>query len=140
MNNDPNIGEYLFSSIHDASPQTCLIGHTGTNAYHHSSREIKGHGGQIAQLHNIEHVQTESTIVSKPSQLEKATTNEPIYPMAPERPRQKPHTKVSQSTRAPASKKESGLELVHNVSHLYESPEVLTVNLVQSGFTSACRL
>ena len=140
MNNDPNVGEYLFSSIHDASPQTRFIGHTRTNTYCRSSRANKGHGGQIAQLHNIERIQTESTIVSKPSQLKKATTNKPINPMAPERLRPKPCTKVSQSTCAPASKKELGLELVCNVLHSYESPEVLMVNLVQSGFTSTCRL
>ena len=140
MNNDPNVGEYLFSSVHNASPQTHFIGHTGTNTYCCSSRENKGHGRQIAQLHNIECIQTESTIVPKPSQLEKATTSKPINPMAPDRPRPKLCTKVSQSTRAPASKKELGLKLVHNVLHLYESPEVLMVNLVQSGFTSAYRL
>ena len=61
-----SIGEYLYStSVHNASPQTHFIGQTATQTYHRSSRANKGHGGQMAQLQNIERIQTESTTASK---------------------------------------------------------------------------
>ena len=124
VNHDPSVGEYLLSSVHDTLLQTHFIDDTETQAYRQSSRTNKGHGGQIAQLHNIECIQTESTAASKTSrtsQLEKATANEPLHPMAPERPRPKVHTKMSQSAHGPASKNHSGLESVCNVLHLYGS-------------------
>jgi len=122
VDNDPSVGEYLFSSVHHAVPQTHFIDDTGTQAHCRSSRTNKGHGGQIAQLHNIECIQTESTAASKTSrtsQLEKATANEPLNPMAPERPRPKVRTKTSQFAYAPAGENKSGLQSVCNVSHLY---------------------
>ena len=112
VNDDPSVGEYLFASVHDAWPRTCFIGHAKTEAHRRSSRANKGHGGQIAQLHNIERIQTESSSkASHNSQLKKATANELINPMAPERPRPKVRTKTSKSTRAD----ESGLKSVCNV-------------------------
>lgn len=120
-----SIGEYLYStSVHNASPRTRFIGQTATQTYRRSSRANKGHGGQMAQLQNIERIQTESTTASKTShnsQLEKATANEPINPMAPERPRPKVRTKASQSAHAPASKNNSGPQSVCNILHLYGS-------------------
>ena len=61
----------------------------------HSSRVTKGSGSQIAQLQNIEHIQSEqiSSKTSHASQLDMATANEPLNPMAPRRP--KPHIKQS---------------------------------------------
>ena len=60
-----------------------------------SSRATKGSGSQIIQLQNIEHIQSEwiSSRTSHASQLNAATANEPLNPMAPMWP--KPCTKHS---------------------------------------------
>ena len=63
---------------------------------HCSSRANKGNGGQISQLQMIERIQTEWTATAKmshTSQLEMATANEPVNPMAPAKP--KPRIKKS---------------------------------------------
>ena len=75
-----------------------------------SSRATKGHGGQIAQLHNIERIQTQPTAASKSShasQLEIATANEPVNPLA----LTKPKPRVKKFVPA-ASDRQSGSELV----------------------------
>ena len=58
---------------------------------HCSSRANKGNGGQLSQLQAIECIQTERMTIFKShaSQLERATTNEPVNPMASVKP--KPH-------------------------------------------------
>ena len=67
----------------------------------HSSRANKGNGGQISQLQMIEHIQTERSATAKmshTSQLEMATANEPVNPMAPAKPKprvKKPIPRVS---------------------------------------------
>ncbi|KAI5984373.1 hypothetical protein EDC04DRAFT_2615759 [Pisolithus marmoratus] len=73
---------------------------TGTESMHCSSRMTKGSGSQIAQLHNIEHIQTEQTTTSKASHasyLEVTTANEPLNPLAPVKLKPKPklHMKMS---------------------------------------------
>ncbi|KAI6016895.1 hypothetical protein BKA83DRAFT_11367 [Pisolithus microcarpus] len=60
----------------------------------------KGSGSQIAQLRNIERIQTEQTATSKVSHasyLEMATANEPLNPLAPakSKPKPKPRMKTS---------------------------------------------
>ena len=63
----------------------------GTDAQNvrRSSRATKGSGGQIAQLQYIERIQSERTSskTSRASQLDMATANEPLNPMAPTKPK-----------------------------------------------------
>ncbi|KAI6011482.1 hypothetical protein EDC04DRAFT_2609881 [Pisolithus marmoratus] len=61
----------------------------------------KGSGGQIAQLRNIEHIQTEQTATSKAchaSHLEMATANELLNPLALVKSKPKPHVKMSSAS------------------------------------------
>jgi len=85
-----------------------------------SSRANKGNGGQLSQLQAIERIQTEWMTVSKShaSQLERATTNEPVNPMAPVKP--KPHIKTS-TTCVPDSDGQSEQELVCNILQCFGS-------------------
>ena len=64
-----------------------FIDDSGTQNVCHSSRVTKGSGGQIAQLQNIECIQSERTSskTSHASQLDMATANKPLNPMAPRR-------------------------------------------------------
>ena len=68
---------------------------TDAQTIRRSSRATKGSGGQIAQLQIIERIQSEriSSKTSHASQLDTATANEPLNPMAPRRP--KPRVKHS---------------------------------------------
>ncbi|KAI6040098.1 hypothetical protein EDC04DRAFT_2602741 [Pisolithus marmoratus] len=70
---------------------------TGTETLHHSSRLTKGSGSQMAQLQNIEHIQTEQSATSNgshASQLKMATANELLNPMALMKPKPKPKPQV----------------------------------------------
>ena len=69
--------------------------HTDAQPIRRSSRVTKGSGSQIAQLQIIERIQSEhiSSKTSHASQLNTATANEPLNPMAPRRP--KPRVKHS---------------------------------------------
>lgn len=76
----------------------CFTGDTVAQTVHHSSRLNKGNGGQVAQLQNIECIQTAPCATSKAShasQLDAATANELTNPMAPTKP--KPCLKVALS-------------------------------------------
>ena len=100
----------------------CLFfsGGGGTQNVRRSSRANKGNRGQLSQLQTIERIQTERTAVSKShaSQLERATANEPVNPMAPAK--LKPRIKTS-TTRVPDSDGQSELELVCNNSPCFGS-------------------
>ena len=106
------------------SPFTCITENTGLQqSVRRSIRPNKGSGGQIAHLQNIERILTEPTTTSRQShaaQLDKATANEPLNPMAPMRLKPKPRIKTS-STREPDSSVRSGLELVCRTLHFYRS-------------------
>ena len=56
-----------------------------------SSRVNKGSGGQIAQLRNIEHIQTQA--IARVSPMDVATANEPFNPLAPLSDKQPPRRK-----------------------------------------------
>ena len=60
-----------------------------------SSRANKGSGGQIAQLRNIEHMQTQTTARVTPMDI--ATENEPLNPLAPLSDKQPPKRKARPS-------------------------------------------
>ena len=93
-----------------------FTGETGPQNIHHSSRANKGNGGQMSQLQLIERIQTERTVPSKSraSQLERATTNEPVNPMALTKSKPKPCIKTT-ATRMPVRSDQSELELVCNI-------------------------
>ena len=79
-----------------------------------SSRATKGSGGQIVQLQNIERIQSKRTSskTSCASQLDTATANEPLNPMAPMRP--KPRIKSSAvSVRDADDRPDVGLVGIH---------------------------
>ncbi|KAI5994391.1 hypothetical protein EDD15DRAFT_2366477 [Pisolithus albus] len=60
-----------------------------------SSRANKGSGGQIAQLQNIERIQTQA--VARVSPMDVATANEPRNPLAPPSDKQLPQRKTRRS-------------------------------------------
>ena len=102
---------------------TCITENTGQQPVCRSIRPNKGSGSQIAHLQNIERILTELTTTSRQShaaQLDKATANEQLNPMAPMRPKPKPCIKTS-STCEPDSSVRSGLELVCRTLHFYRS-------------------
>ena len=105
------------SNLHVDRPQSITGGMDQT--VRRSSRSTKGNGGQIAQLQNIERVQTEQSSASKlshSSQLEMATAEELLNPMAPMK--LKPRIKTSAGARAAGG---PGHELVCDVLPPYGS-------------------
>ena len=94
---------------------------TGSQSIRRSVRSNKGSGGQIAHLQNIERIQTERTTTSRQlhaAQLEKATTNELLNPMAPMKSKPKPRVKAP-PTREPDINARSSLTSVCKILHFY---------------------
>ena len=74
-----------------------ITGDTGSQSIRRSVRPNKGSGGQIVHLQNIERIQTERTTSSRQlhaAQLEKATADQPLNPMAPMKSKPKPRIKA----------------------------------------------
>lgn len=79
----------------------------------------KGHGGQIVQLENIDRALNERTAPSKTShagQLEMATVDEPLNPMAPARPKPRLKSRTKSQSAFIAARDQSGLEQVREAS------------------------
>ena len=111
-----------------------ITGGMDTQMVCRSSRSTKGNGGQMSQLQHIERIQTEWSSTSKmshSSQLEMATTDEPLNPMAPMKP--KPRVKTSASMQATAAGG-PGRELVCNVCPLMGPSTDINADLLR-----ACR-
>ena len=93
---NPGAGTFFFRLECHVTCPDFFIGVTDTQATRRSSRPTKGSGGQLAQLQHIERIQTEQAATAKVShatQLDVATANEPVNPMAPTKP--KPRVKSS---------------------------------------------
>ncbi|KAI6018510.1 hypothetical protein BKA83DRAFT_4127716 [Pisolithus microcarpus] len=69
---------------------------------HQSSRANKGSGGQIVQLQNIEHMQTQT--ITRDMQLNVATANESLNPLAPLSDKQ-PHKRRTYPSKGRAGEK-----------------------------------
>jgi len=105
------VGTYL---VFTGSYLTRFTDNTDAQTVRRSSRPTKGKGGQIVQMENIERAQLERTASSRPShasQLEQATANELLNPMAPTKPKPKPRVKMS-STHVPDVDSRSEFDLV----------------------------
>ena len=109
----------------------------GTDAQNvrRSSRATKGSGGQIAQLQYIERIQSERTSskTSRAYQLDMATANEPLNPMAPMKP--KPRIKHSSAS-------VRGVDDYSDIRSVGEFPslwvQLLTIESGQPIPTGAC--
>jgi len=118
---DPSVGEHSFPNCYNE----ILSGteNSGSQSVHRSIRLNKGSGGQIMHLQNIKRIQMEWTMTSRGShaaQLEKATANEPLNPIAPMKPKPKPRVKAPPA-REPDIDTRSCLDLVCKILHFYRS-------------------
>ena len=84
---------FATSSSLSSTSFTCLPG--PSDQTRRSSRANKGSGGQIAQLQNIEQMQTQT--ITRASPMDFATANEPLNPLAPLSDKQPPKRKIHPS-------------------------------------------